>query len=116
MDELDVGICCLGIIEHAFAGISGFIGKAVVNRGWVPASDLVHYALHAELDVRHAEEFFARVESGWEDVPRRTIIQQGLELGAYGVWPSFLASIPEGRVQGSGFGVQEMRIPAFPEP
>jgi pyrroloquinoline-quinone synthase len=82
-DELEVGVCCLGIIEHSFAQISARIGKAVVERGWVDDGNLVHYTTHAELDVRHAEEFFAIVEPGWDDQRRRVLIQQGLELGAY---------------------------------
>src|SRR5438552_12611203 len=35
LDELEVGIGCMGIIEHAFAEISAIIGRAVVDRGWV---------------------------------------------------------------------------------
>ena len=80
---LDVGICCMGIVEHAFARISAMIGKAVVERGWIAPQDLVHYTMHAELDIRHAEEFFAIVEPGWEDHRRRAMIEQGLGLGAY---------------------------------
>jgi pyrroloquinoline-quinone synthase len=83
MDELEVGVSCLGIIEHAFAGISAAIGQAVVQHGWVKAENLVHYNLHAEIDQRHAEEFFAVVEPRWDDPQRRYFIEQGLELGAY---------------------------------
>lgn len=83
LDELEVGVACMGIIEYAFAGISALIGKAVVQRGWVPGDRLVHYKLHAEIDERHAEEFFAVIESLWDDAPRRYHIEQGLELGAY---------------------------------
>lgn len=36
MEDLAVGTSCLGIIEHAFAGISATIGSAVVERGWSP--------------------------------------------------------------------------------
>ena len=82
-DELAVGICCLGIIEHAFAAISARIGEAVVNRGWVSAANLVHYTTHAQLDVRHAEELFAMVEPAWDDQRQCVTIKQGLELGAY---------------------------------
>lgn len=82
-DEIEVGVCCLGIIERAFADFSSLIGKAVVERGWVAAADLAHYALHADLDVRHAEDFFAIVEPGWDEPRTRARIQQGLELGAY---------------------------------
>src|SRR5262249_33952161 len=83
LDELEVGVACMGIIEYAFAGISAVIGKTVVERGWVPAERLVHYKLHAEIDERHAEEFFAVIELLWDDERRRYFIEQGLELGAY---------------------------------
>ncbi len=52
---------CLGAIEYAFADISALLGKAVVDRGWIAASELVHYKLHAEIDKRHAAEFFKEV-------------------------------------------------------
>ena len=78
-DELEVGISCMGIIEMAFADISTIIGKAVIERGWV--KELVHYKLHAEIDKRHAEEFFCIIEKQWES--RQYLIKQGLELGAY---------------------------------
>jgi pyrroloquinoline-quinone synthase len=83
MDELEVGVACMGIIEYAFAGISATIGQVVVKRGWVRQTDLVHYALHAQIDERHAEEFFAIIEPNWDDPARRYFIKQGLELGAY---------------------------------
>jgi pyrroloquinoline-quinone synthase len=83
LDELEVGVACMGIIEYAFAGISAIIGKAVVERGWVRQQDLIHYALHAEIDERHAEEFFAVIEPKWDEPGRRYFIEQGLELGAY---------------------------------
>jgi pyrroloquinoline-quinone synthase len=83
MDELEVGVGCLGIIEYAFADISRAIGRAVVDRGWVPADRLVHYKLHAEIDRRHADEFFAVIEPRWDNARAQYHIRQGLELGAY---------------------------------
>jgi len=83
LDELEVGIGCMGIIEHAFAPISALIGQTVVERGWVSRDDLVHYKLHAEIDERHAEEFFAVVEPRWADPTRRYLIEQGLQMGAH---------------------------------
>ena len=82
MDELEVGISCMGIIEYAFAGISAVIGKAVVENDWVSHENLVHYKMHAEIDERHAEEFFAVVESAWGE-ERGYYVEQGLQLGAY---------------------------------
>ena len=83
LDELEVGIGCMGIIERAFAGISATIGRSVVKRGWVSEAQLVHYKLHAAIDDRHAEEFFAVIEPAWRNRTRRHFIQQGLEMGAY---------------------------------
>jgi pyrroloquinoline-quinone synthase len=83
LDELEVGVACMGVIEQAFAGISAAVGRGVVGRRWVPPGKLVHYKLHAEIDERHAEEFFAVVERGWQDGSRRYFVEQGLELGTY---------------------------------
>jgi pyrroloquinoline-quinone synthase len=82
-DEIETGICTMGIIEYAFADLSALIGNAVVERGWVSREKLVHYKLHAAIDKRHAAEFFAIVESLWKNRARRYYIEQGLELGAY---------------------------------
>ena len=81
LDELEVGVACLGIQEYIFSDASAIIGKAVVENGWVSEEELIHYKLHAEIDKRHAEEIFAVVEPKWES--HRYFIEQGLELGAY---------------------------------
>ncbi len=83
LEELEVGIAAVGIIEYAFATISARIGEAVLASAWVPAGRLVHYGLHAELDVRHAEEFFAILEPKWSDPASRALIERGLALGAH---------------------------------
>src|SRR5687767_12303885 len=69
-EDVEMGLSCMGIIEQAFAGISARIGAAVIQRGWVERDKLVHYDVHAELDVEHAAEFFAVVEAGWDDEGR----------------------------------------------
>jgi len=86
LDELEVGIACMGIIEHAFAAISATIGQTVVQRGWVSADRIAHYKLHEEIDERHAEEFFTVIESSWDDPSRRYFIEQSLELGAWSLY------------------------------
>lgn len=82
--EVEVGLGTLGIIELAFAGISAAIGAAVMERGWVRQEALVHYSLHAELDIRHADDLFEAAErcsSGQEE--RRKLVVEGLELEVY---------------------------------
>lgn len=75
-EPVPLAFACLGMIEYAFADISACIGEAVVQRGWVPSEQLVHYSLHAEIDKRHAAELFSVVETA-----DREQVQQGLELG-----------------------------------
>lgn len=82
-EETEVGLGCLGIVERAFASISAQIGQGVVARGWVAPAALAHYTLHAELDLRHAEDFFAVAEPAWDDDRRRRLVVMGLEVGAY---------------------------------
>ena len=83
MDEVEVGVACMGIIEQAFAGVSAAIGQAVIGHGWVTTDGLVHYRRHANIDERHADEFYRVVEPGWDDANQRYLIDQGLRLGAY---------------------------------
>lgn len=83
LDEWPVGVACMGIIEAAFAEISAQIGQRVIARGWLQPEQLTHYKLHAEIDHRHAAEFFRVLEPLWPDTAKRYLIEQGLELGAY---------------------------------
>ena len=78
VESVPLAFSCLGMIEYAFAGISAVIGAAVVDRGWIDKKDLVHYTLHAEIDKRHAAEFFEEVEEGCESE-----MQSGLSLGLH---------------------------------
>jgi len=82
-DEIEVAVGCMGIIEYMFADISAEIGQSVVLKDWVAAEGLCHYKLHASLDKQHAREFFAIIESKWQDSTRRYFIEQGLQLGSY---------------------------------
>ena len=83
LEELELGIACMGIIEYIFAELSARIGNGIVARGWVTHENLVHYTLHAELDQRHAEEFFQLIEPKWNDADKRERIERGLSLGAH---------------------------------
>lgn len=84
LDDVFTGLAALGIIEDLFAGISADIGRSIVQRGWLNADELVHYATHEELDVEHAEGFYAPLRDAWSSHPRHAYqIQQGLELGAH---------------------------------
>ncbi len=82
IEKTEFAFACLGIIERAFADISALIGNAVVERGWVSRDRLVHYKLHAEIDRRHAAEFFYEIESAWNaGGDLRCAVEHGLELG-----------------------------------
>jgi len=84
LDDWEIGAGCLGIIERMFADISAWIGRAIVARGWLPREQVVHYALHEELDQRHSADFFESLAPVWSlDDASRYRIEQGLQLGAY---------------------------------
>lgn len=82
-DEIEVGICCMGIIEYMFADISAYIGKTLVKRKWFLEDQMIHYSLHEKIDKGHAQDFFSIVENKFDDEKRRYYIDQGLQLGAY---------------------------------
>jgi pyrroloquinoline-quinone synthase len=84
LDDWEIGAGCLGIIERMFVDISAVIGRGIVQRGWLPHEQVVHYCVHAELDVRHSDDFFATLAPAWRsDDSTRYRIEQGLQLGAY---------------------------------
>ena len=84
MDDWEVGTACFGIIERMFVDFSSWIGKAIIDQGWLPEDQLVHYKLHEEVDVRHSADFFSVLErSGEMDSRMRYCVEQGLRMGAY---------------------------------
>jgi pyrroloquinoline-quinone synthase len=82
-DDPIIALACLGIIEYAFAEISAYIGKQVIERGWVKQDELIHYNLHADLDTQHAEEFFQIIEPMIHNAEQHNKALAGLRLGAY---------------------------------
>ena len=83
-EPTELAFATLGIIEYAFADISAEIGRTVVERGWVEPHDLVHYSLHAEIDRRHAAEFFDSVAPAWNTGgSSQNNVLNGLKLGLH---------------------------------
>ena len=84
-DQIWRGAAVMGMVEYMFATISGLVAHGVVSRGWLTESDMVHYALHQELDEQHAEDFFLLLEPGWHrSLVIQEIIVAGFEEGAAG--------------------------------
>ncbi len=84
LDEHLVGVGVLGMIERMFADISAWIGRAVVDRGWIAEDRLIHYNLHEVLDHKHSADFFDVVRPAFGLSPESAYyIEQGLRLGAY---------------------------------
>lgn len=83
LDDYMVGVAMMGMIERMFCEISTIIGQASVQRGWLTNENLVHYDLHAELDIKHSEDFFNVVSEAYKkNEENRYHIEQGLQLGA----------------------------------
>jgi pyrroloquinoline-quinone synthase len=84
IEHPSTAFACLGAIEYAFADISALIGNCIVDRGWMSRDKLVHYKLHAEIDKRHAGDFFSVVVNDWIDkAAGRHHVESGLSLGYY---------------------------------
>lgn len=84
MERIETAFGCLGVIEYAFADICELIGCKVVERGWIAQEDLVHYKLHAQIDKRHAADFFKVVDGAWtRDPAARMAIEDGVQLGLH---------------------------------
>jgi len=84
VDEYLIGVGVLGMIERMFADIAARIGNSVVQRGWFSPDELIHYKVHAEIDIRHAQDFFDVLRPSWEkNDADRYYIEQGLRLGAH---------------------------------
>jgi pyrroloquinoline-quinone synthase len=77
-EDVATAAAALGMIELMFSGISAAIARSVVDHGWLPGESLVHYTLHAELDIEHAGDLFAVAATGSADLTGR-----GLALGQY---------------------------------
>jgi pyrroloquinoline quinone (PQQ) biosynthesis protein C len=84
LDDTLTGLAALGVIEDLFAKISSTLGRAILDRGWLPEDQIVHYATHERLDEEHAEGFYAQLRGPFARHPRHAYqVTQGLELGAY---------------------------------
>ena len=84
MDEYIIGVSVMGMIELMFSNISAWIGKSTVNNGWITKNDLIHYNLHEELDIKHAQDFFDVLKPSWDESDEnKYLIEQGLRMGAY---------------------------------
>ncbi|MFP2925565.1 TenA family transcriptional regulator [Pyxidicoccus sp. 3LG] len=78
------GFAVFGIIEDLFSGISLELGRGIVSRGWLAASDVAHYPTHATLDEEHAEGFYRQLDGPYgEDARTAEEIEQGIALGGH---------------------------------
>ncbi len=83
LDDYMVGVTMMGIIERMFCEISTIIGKNIVRRKWLSAEELTHYNLHADIDIKHSEDFFNVVKDSYDKSEENKYhIEQGLKLGS----------------------------------
>lgn len=112
LDDHLISCGAMGIIERMFSEISAWIGKGIVDNGWLTADQMVHYDVHEKLDVKHSDDFFKVLEASWNSggVEERYYIEQGLRMGAVlfdglyeGLWRSrqrrLSCEVPERRTR-----------------
>lgn len=86
----EAGAAALGILEHLYVDVSAAIAHTVTHRGWTAPGSQTHYTVHEELDVEHARELLILAEPVWNEPRSRTLIAQGLMLGAHYLWNLYL--------------------------
>lgn len=83
-DHPHFALACLGMIEDLFASISAYLGDQIVANGWLHADELVHYTTHAKLDLHHANDLFALLNTPFhQSAEQAQSIRDGLRLGAH---------------------------------
>ncbi len=84
LDDHLVSCAVMGMIERMFSEISSWIGRGIVDNGWLTRDRLIHYNLHEALDVRHSDDFFQVLEGSWRrgGAEGRYYIEQGFRMGA----------------------------------
>lgn len=70
-----------GGIERSFVDISTEICKGIVENGWLPLERITHYALHKEIDIKHAEDFLIVSNNDWDNDQYESLIRTGIEFG-----------------------------------
>ena len=84
LDDWEVGTACFAMIERMFVDASSWIATALSEQGWLPRDQIVHYAVHETLDVKHADDFIQVLHAGTDgSVQAQRLIEQGLRLGGY---------------------------------
>lgn len=94
LDDFLISVSIFGMIERMFVEISSLIRNGVIKNSWIGASEMVHYKLHSELDIKHAQDFFEILASPFsKNDENKYYIEQGLKMGAmlfndlyFGLW------------------------------
>ena len=92
----NLGLAGPAMIERMFADISNWISIESIENGWITEDRMIHYNLHAEIDMRHAKELFVILREDWEKGPDwRYYVWQGMWVGGWsfnmlwrGLWES----------------------------
>ncbi len=82
-EPIALAAAAAGMIELMFASISEQLADQVVAAGWIAREQLIHYDLHAALDVEHAEALFAIADADWRTAEGRRLVQRGIDLGGH---------------------------------
>jgi len=82
LDDFMVGTAMMGMIERMFCDISVILAKGIIKQGWLSDDTLLHYNVHAELDIKHSDDFFQILSEPWKKSDEnKYFIEQGLRLG-----------------------------------
>lgn len=81
-EDYRISTAVFGAIERVFVNISSLICEGIIEQGWLTEDRVIHYALHKEIDTKHAEEFLEVVVDDWNhDEESKELVKVGIRLG-----------------------------------
>ena len=81
-EDYRVSAAVFGGIERTFVDVSTLICEAIIEQGWLPEERITHYALHKEIDMRHAEEILEVTTDDWNrDDESKELVRRGIRMG-----------------------------------
>lgn len=91
------GAAALGIIEALYVNISDAISKTILQRKWVLQNTQSHYAVHAELDIKHAKDLLDIARPAWySDATAKAEICGSVLFAAHQFWTLYSGMVLHG--------------------
>lgn len=74
-------LAMMGIIEDRYVGITNLLSEYLIKNKLLNKDKLIHYKIHKDLDIEHADSFYNLIRKDWSKPEKRSDIEKGLVFG-----------------------------------